>query len=238
MTSIVATRTDNFSIIISDMRENKIDESGYSDGFPKLRYIPRTGFITGSGWAPFLEEVKDRVVGMKGFTNPYEVVKVFKKTADEGKQDGYDDWINNSFIVFSWVEEVSNKFEYKVALLSESYYERNGANSMMLDKGDIRIIYPVDIVGKEICEEIRRKASEKKTNKMSINKALYEMLSLFHQISLNSDMVSNECQIGIQYFSPSTQENHHEILFGQADKLLNLARKNKIIKKFVPAGFI
>lgn len=235
MTSIVATRTDSFLIIISDTRENEIDDSGYTDGFKKLRYIPRTGFITGSGWAYFLEEVKNRVVGMRGFTDANEVVEVFNKTVIEGKQNGYKELVDNSFVMFSWVKEVSKKYEYNVALLSESYTEQHGANSTMLVKGDIRIIYPVDIVNTVIGEEIRAKSEVKNTNKMSINQALYESLKLFEEISRSSNSVSSDCHIGIQYYSALTKSIHHETLAGQVNKLLNLAEKNKIITKFVTA---
>lgn len=233
MTLIILTRTDNFSIIISDTRETTGSE--YTDGFSKLRYIPSTGFITGSGWADFLEEVKKRVVKMRGFKNPGEVIEVFKKTADEGKGDIPDELIDNSFIIFSWVEEIARKLEYNVGLLSESYYEKNGSNSMMLEKGDMRVIYPVDILDKEVFKELLEKAQGKKTNNMSINQALFESLRLFVSISDNSDLVSSDCQIGIQYYSALTKDIHHETIEGNASKLTNLAQKNKILNKFGPA---
>ncbi|MEK4712256.1 hypothetical protein [Sporosarcina sp. FSL K6-5500] len=239
MTTIIITRTDQYSIIISDTRENNEEESTYLDGVFKLRYIPNMGFITGAGWAVFLEEVKERIIKKRRIEHIDEVLEIFKSTADEGKRDvlGTEERIDNSYIAITWLGEDNNKIEYQSGLLSESYYEKNGDNSMLVDKGGIRIIYPVDLVEKDgLIHEIVEQTNGKITTDLSINKALFETLKLFVQIAKNSDLVSLDCQIGIQYHSKLTNEIHTEGLYGKGEQLLKLAQQNKILRKFKAAG--
>lgn len=238
MTVIIMTRTDYYSIIISDTRENYEADPPYSDGIIKLRYIPNMGFIAGAGWADFLEEVKERVIKKRRIEHIDEVVEIFDSTVEKGKHDfpETEGMIVNSFIVVTWLGEGDKKTEFYSALLSESYYEKNGDNSMVIDKGDIRIIYPVDLVEKDdLIHNIVEQAAGKKTTNLSVNQSLFEMLRLFEQVSKNSGMVSRDCQIGIQYHSKITDHIHTEGLFGNGERLLNLAQQNKILRKFKAA---
>ncbi|PID14972.1 hypothetical protein CSV63_09225 [Sporosarcina sp. P34] len=238
MTAIIATRSEKFSIIISDTRENSEDGSSYKDGVYKLRYIPRIGFISGAGLVDFLDMVKEEVINKRKISSIVEFSEMFDATVKKVKNNVNEherELVDNSYIVIHVLYELDNNLEYYSMFLSNSYInkENEGSNGFIIDKGQIRVIYPKDLVEKEkTFQEIAERVNKKNTVDLNINQALLETIRIFTEITRNSEQVSSDCQIGIQYYNDLTKENHTEGLYGDAEKFLELALRNKLVKKF------
>lgn len=237
MTTIIMAKTDNFSIIMSDTRENYEEgsELPYKDGVKKLYSIESNGmgFITGAGTVSLLTEAKRRIREMRNIHNINEINNVFKSTVDEFI-NSYPKWANDfrfSYIAYSWYGEN----QYNINLLSESYLENSDSYIDEIQSGKVRIIYPSDVTMEEKQQQLNQileKQERINIADMSLTKALYELLRIFKDISAITKESSSECEIGIFFYSKITESFQKEYLTGDVNKLLSFAQKNKILNKF------
>ncbi|MEM5003153.1 hypothetical protein [Priestia megaterium] len=237
MTIVLMAKTDNFSIIMSDTRENY--EEGavppYKDGVRKLYSIESNGmgFITGAGTASLLKEIKKRIVGMKTIYNISAVNNVFKEIVDEfiNSSPGWTNEFRETYIAYSFYGANG----YNIVLLSESYLDYSDSYIQEVPSGKVRIFYPFDLTEEDKQQQLNQlleKHEEADVTNMSLPKALYELLRIFKDISSISNQSSSECEIGIFFYSKLTESFQKQQLTGEVNKLLLFAQKNKLLNKF------
>ncbi|MBG9812370.1 hypothetical protein ABD68_12420 [Bacillus endophyticus] len=241
MTTVIMARTSEFSIVMSDTREGKTDKNDpnypYEDGIQKLYSIPRLGFITGAGDGEFLNKVKENVIKKRYIKNIIEITNIFEETANNEKTmyPSYAEEIDSSYIVYSWRGANTDGSDlFGINIISESYRDLyDGTNMRGIQENELAIIYPSDLVNKK--EEINNfveRVQNLDVKALPFNRLIFEMLKLFRDISALSEESSSECEIGVLYLSKLDQLYYKQGTREDVNKLIDVAHKNKILKKF------
>jgi len=219
------------SVIMSDDRINygRYQEFGYLDGTTKLIELPNMGWASGAGLSDYLDKLKNSLVNLEP-TNSDEIKKVYKKVIEKCKAEDPDsaDDIDESVAVVSWISSDSKEIFFRVGIFSAKHF---GEKLMILQNGHIFIAYPGDYLDDPIkTETLERKYNLQIGEELDFYSILKNMFEIFKEIVLDSNYVSNNCDVGIQVLQ---QDGIYKLkISGDIFDLLDKVSNNKLDTEF------
>lgn len=198
MTAIISYANEYCSIIITDNRVNYgyNQEGGYEDGHLKLINLPDMGWVSGAGLADYLDILKLKLASSE-IHYVADIEKVYEEviTAFKDVEPYWEDKIDASVMVASWVGFDGEKLVFRVGTMSKKHFDYN---LMRIKENTFHIVYPGDFLSDESKIDHLNDVFKLDETDDDFFINLANMLKIFNHISLNSVQVSDTCDIGIQ----------------------------------------
>lgn len=222
MTAVLTYLNEYCSVILADNRTNFgfNQEGGYEDGTSKLINLPEMGWVSGAGLADFLNILKETLATSEiketnDITSLYEdVITSYKK-----QEPFWEEEIDASVMVASWIGFDGEKHAFRAGTMSNKHF---GLNLMSLLENRIHVVYPGDFLSNiDKIDFIENNFDlDRSDDNFFVN--LTYMLKVFKHITLNSNQVSETCDIGLQMFQPDGRIYKFKIS-GIIDELIDMA---------------
>ncbi|NQX63269.1 hypothetical protein [Paenibacillus qinlingensis] len=196
MTVVINYLSNNYSIVATDTRLT-FNTNEYRDDIIKLRSLPiPLGFVAGVGFSTFLERYKDFMAfPISGAIDiKARLLEAARQIIIETPEHKFG--VENSEVYVSWITNDGKNNYCKIGVMATQPAQKED-EIFYIKENTMHIAYPSKFP-KEKIAEIEEKHLILNGNYLDLWAAINLVITIFRDISFESDGVSYLCHIGIQ----------------------------------------
>lgn len=226
MSIVIAFKSSEFSILITDTRLCKIDASDQlmcDDSAIKMRYIDKCGFLAGVGLGELIYGMHNHLVSNTEIsiirpTLRRAFIETYKELFNTAKSDEVKQWLDRTGICVTWIEDEPQLRVFNKNITQDFFV-------------DVKENKPLILFPDDLTEEYKNSVNMSiQSMEVDIKSVLNVLLNTFKEISSRSDYVSNIGCVGI-IFSKIVEPIFYK---DDVDQLITYLQDNIVLNNSFP----